>query len=362
MKRLLAFLLCLVMLFVAGCTPAEPDPTEEPTAATEPTEITEAPTEPSEETEPTETEPPAPETVGGTVLADRTAVVLTTANRDETVDVVGEYDEYHYVVKTEQGYGIIEKRLVRMDGGEAYVQWNGYAYSGAKLYNNYHLLPEGVQELAMNTQILVLDSLGDSCVVQVGETIGYMRLDEISHNYIQYTPGSGSADGGDISLGDRGVTLLSSFVPQSGEVSGSAVVLADGAEIMLGWYDRGETAQIITEEGYAEAKDGWHAVYLEGLCGYIRQNLAAQEGAEPYAEWDGYAHSQAGLYNNYYLTGEPVTKLSANTSVHILCDLGNCYLVIAGDTTGYMDKGQVSETYITYSGSSGGGEWSDPVM
>lgn len=359
MKRLLAFLLCLMLLLAAGCTQEEPVPTEEPTVATEPTQVTEAPTEPSEETEPTETEPPAPETVAGSVLADRTAVVLITANRDETLDVVGEYDEDHYVVKTELGYGIIEKRLVRMDGAEAYAQWNGYAYSGAKLCNNYHLLHEGVQELAMNTQILVLDSLGDCCVVQVGETIGYMRLDEISHNYIQYTPG-GSSDGGDISLRQGSLTLLSEFVAQSGEVSGSAVVLADGAEIMLGWYDRGETAQIITQEGYAEAKDGWHAVYLEGLCGYVRQNLVAQEGAEPYAEWDGYAYSQAELYDNYYLTGEPLTKLSANTSVHILCDLGDCYMVSAGDATGYMAKDQVSETYITYSG--GGGEWSDPVM
>lgn len=362
MKRLFAILLCMVLLFAAGCTQDESIPTEEPTVATEATETTEAPTEPSEETEPIETEPPAPQTVSASALADHVDVVLMTVDRDTVVEIAGEFSEDYYVVRLETGYGLIEKRLVRPEGEVAYEQWDGYAYSGAEFYTNYHLIPdETTRELAMNTQLVILDSLGECVVVQYGDEVGYMRPDEISRNYIRYTPGSGSADGGDISLSDRGgMALLSTLAPQAGEVTGTAVVLANGAEILLGWYDREEEVLIISEEGFAGEKEGWYAVYAEGLWGYVRQELVALEGAEAYLQWDGYTRYQAAVYGNYYLSGNPVMQPNSNTVVTVLQDLGTCYLVSIGEQIGYMAKGEVSESYINYS--SGGGEWSDPVM
>lgn len=361
MKKLLAMILCLALL-LAGCNLAAPDTGESQSPTDPSTEATDPPTQP-QETEPPVTEPPAPETVSGTVLADRTAVILTTVDRGAAVALAGDFDEAHYVVKTELGYGLIEKRLVRPEGGEVYAEWDGYAYSGAKLYNNYHLLPGGALDLTTNTQIKVLDAYGDNCLVQVGEVIGYMDLSTISTTRITYKP-SGGADGGDISLSHQSsatVTLLSNFVTQEGETTGNATVLVDGAEIILGWYDRGDTLGIIAEDGFLEAKEGFHSVYLDGFCGYVRQNLVAQAGAEPYTEWDGYARANAPFYTNYYLSGEPARKLSTNTEIHVLMDLGNCCLVSVGEDTGYMDVSQISTTRITYSGGGGGGEWTETI-
>lgn len=370
MKKITVILLCLMLLFAAGCneeTPVTTQGTTEPSETTVPVETTQATTAPTEPepTEPPVTEPPVPETVPGTVLADRTMVILETAQRGSTVEVVGEFDADHWVVKTELGYGLMEKKLVRMDGEAAYAQWEGYARSGAKLYDNYHLLSPEIQSLSMNTKVQVLEDLGGCYLVQVGDALGYMRQDQVSKSYIKPSSGgsSGGADGGDISLDySWGVSLLSVSAPQSGEVTGSAIVLADDAEISLGWFDRGETMQIVTESGFAEEKEGYYTVYLDGLYGYVWQNLAAQEGEAPYAQWQGYARSNAPLYDNYYLTGDAVKKLSANASVQVVCDLGVCYLVQVGEDTGYMAKDQVSETRIKYSSGSSGGEWSDPVL
>lgn len=362
MKKFLIILLCLVLLVSSGCTGETTLETEPSVLETEAQMSTESEATETTETEPVETEPPAPKTTSGTALADHVTVILTTAKRGDTLTLAGEFDKDHYVVKLEQGYGLIEKRLVRPESSEPYVQWEGYAGYGAKLFDNYHLLPTGT-DLAVNTKLLVLEDLGDCCVVQIGDQIGYMAGSQISKSYIQPSGGGGGgADGGDISLGNYAVRL-STLVPQSGEVSGTAVVLADDAEIILGWYDLGEMLEIVNGEGFAESKDGYHIVWLEGICGYVRTNLAATEGTEPYEAWNGYAKYQAALYGNYYLTGDSLKVLTANATVQILQDLGNCYLVETDGLTGYMSKDHVSDSYIDYGGGGGsGGEWSDPVM
>ena len=373
MKKLLCVLLALLLLLTAGCGAKEESA---PTEATAPP--TEKPTEPPTEapTEPPVTEPPAPETVSGTALADKTEILLQTMNRDDTVEIAGEFDGNYYIVKLETGFGLIEKRLVRLEGEPAYEAWDGFAKSNADLYGHYQMLEEPVESLSMNTEIKVLDTLGNCLVVQYGNTVGYMLEDEISSSYIQpYTGGgggsgsggsSGGADGGDITLSYYGAMMpLGVFVPQDQEVTGKGTVLADEAEVILGWFDRGDAVSIINEDGFAEPRDGWYAVYVEGLCGYVRQFLVLQEGEIPYEQWDGYARSGSELYDNYYLRGEPIDDLSGNTELRILCDLGDCYLVSAGEQIGYLAKDQVSESYINYSsggGGSSGGDWTPPAL
>jgi len=370
MKYWIAVILCLTVL-LAGCQtekPAEPilTPTQPSTAApqTLPPETDPPQTQPPV-TEPVETEPPVPETAAATALADGTQVILTTANRGDRVDIVDEFLEEYYVVRTEQGYGLIEKRLVRLDGEPGYEQWTGYARSGAKLYDHYHLLAEGAEGLSKNTKVQVLDSLGDVYLVQVDETMGFMRASQLSKTKIKSSSGGGggSADGGDISLGFQGgISLLSTLAPQTEVSSSVGQILADGAEILLGWYDREETVQIVTQEGFAPAREGRYTVYLGGQFGYVWQSLIAEEGAQSYAAWDGYARKNAGFYDNYHLRGEPGKKLSTNTGVQVLQDLGCCYLVQVGEQIGYMDKAQVSQTKIKTSSGSTGGEWTNPVM
>lgn len=365
MRKLWIILLCL-MVCMTGC---KQERTAAPTNTTDRTEtesVSTIPSDPQVETEPQVTEPPVPDTVTAVALADHTDVVLTTVDRDESIDIAGEFDENYYVVKLESGYGLIERCLVRMDGEAVYAQWDGYAYHGAVLYDNYHLLPGGEKELSKNTIVRVLDCLDGCYVVQLDETIGYVRESQISKTYIKPYSGGGGQDGGDISLsyGDETSNLytnLSLFVPQSGEVSGKGIVLVNGAEIILGWFDRDDSMQIIAEAGFAPEQEGWYSVYLNGTVGYVRQNLSLMDGAEPYMQWNGYSRSGAEVFDNYYLNGESVKTLSTNTDIHVVCDLGACYLVSIGETIGYMNKDHISETRITYNGG-GESEWSDPVM
>lgn len=370
MKKWFILLLCFVMLISAGCDDNTLDITENPT-----TEATNEPTLPPETTTPTvppttvpeETEPPVPETVTGTVLADYTVLLSITVPKDTEVEVVGEFDENHYILKTELGYGLISKKLVRLEGAEAYEQWNGYAKSNAKFYDNYHLIPGNEVKQKKNTKVQVLEDLGESLLVQIGDTVGYMRASDVSEKKIQSATGGGGggSDGGDISLDFQGdVSLLSTVVVQEGEITGKGTVLADNAEIFYGWFDRDEQIQIITEAGYMEEKEGWYPVWLDGLCGYARQNLVLLDGEEPYAPWEGYAKKNAPIYDNYFLSGKQAKKLAVNTKVNVICDLETCYLAQVGEDYCYIAKDKVSETKIKTGGGGGGGggDWTPPAM
>lgn len=370
MKRILAILICMTLL-LAGCKENVPqltitDPTEEPTVPTT-HPVTQPPTtEPT--TVPTETEPPVPDTLPATALADKVYFVLTTLARDAVVEIAGEYDENYYIVKTAEGHGLMEKRLIRLDGAASYEGWTGYAVYGAKVYTNYQLLPGGEQALNMNTKVPVLDDLDGTLVVQTDSGIGYMREKELSRGYIQPAPsgGSGSADGGDITLSTQGgIVLLSNIITPSGDVTGKGTVLADDAAIILGWFDRNDTVSVINEDGFMVEKEGWYSIYHEGLYGYVRQNLVRKDGEEAYAQWNGFAKYQAQLFDNYYLNGEPVSKLAANVDVQILEDLCHCYLATSGEHTGYIAKDMVSETKINYNSGGGGdsgGDWTPPAL
>ena len=102
MKKLMIFLLVAVLLMTAGCGAKQPEPTEAPTEATVP--ATEAPTEPPTEAPTEAPTEPVPECINTTVQVNDAPAILALLNRGDIVDVVGEYDEEHYVIKTESGY------------------------------------------------------------------------------------------------------------------------------------------------------------------------------------------------------------------------------------------------------------------
>lgn len=369
MKRTIAWTVCLMAILLASCGQKAPAPAEETTI---PSETTVA-------TEPTETEPPAPEMICAEVLVDEAPVILVTLDRGTQVDVVGDYDEDHWVVKLETGYGLVEKRLLCMEEDAPYEQWTGYARYGALFYTDYHQSASTAQKLSTNTKLLVLDAIGDLYIVEREGIIGYVSAEKLGRSPSRSKSGgsggggggsSYGADGGDIALSWRGgVMLLAAFVPQSGEPTGKASVLADSTEVLLGWYDRGEMAQIVTQAGFALEKQGYHTVYLEGLYGYIRQDLLQPEGEEAYAQWEGYARYGSQLFGNFYLNGEPLQKLPTNTKVQVLCQLEGCCLVLVDEELGYLETAKISQTRITSKPGGGGGgggggsqEWSDPVL
>ena len=363
MKKMMTILLAVLLLLTAGCVPQQQEVTE-PTVPETTVPVTEEPTEaPTEEPteEPTEapTEP-IPDCINAVVQVDNAPAILTLLNRGDTVDVVGEYDDDHYVVKTESGYGLIEKQLLRMSGEEANVVWTGYTYGGAPIYSNYQLTGDATQSLNLNTQVEILDELKYCYVVKYGETVGFMAKGQVSRNKIQYSGGGGSADGGDISLGFGGIVTLST-VEQSGDVTGTAEVLADGTQVILGYFDREELAPVVAEEGFAPEWDGYYTLYLNGLYAYLPQNLALLEGEAPYEQWSGYTGYSGAVYESYLLLGDS-KNVNLNTSVTVLWDGGEFYVVSINDAIGYMAKDKVSPNRYATGGGGGGDDWTPPIM
>ncbi len=362
MKKYLTLLLVLALLVCAGCTQQPPDPTvpstEPSQAPSEPTEATDAPTEP------TETEPPVPETTEVSLKANGTPVVLLTLSRGDVVELVGEFDETHNIVKAQDLYGLVEKRLLRTAAQEAYTPWTGYAYSSAPLYAHHQLQGEPIQTLTLNTTVEILEDLGSSYLVRCQDTLGCMKKSSVSASYITYSGGSsGGADGGDIELRQPTLGLLAS-VPQSGEVTGQATVLTDGVDLIACYLGTADPVLMVTEDGFAEPREGYVPVYLSdvGLIGYVPASLLKAAGDEAYTPWDGYANFSAEVYDNFYLLGDPMSKPAVNTAIDVVEELESCYVIEFNGTLCYMAKNLVSRTPLTVGGGDSGGEWSPPAM
>ena len=115
---------------------------------------------------------------------------------------------------------------------------------------------------------------------------------------------------------------------------------------------------LVEVTGYAE--DGSAIVKIGDATGTVEKELLRFAGDESYESWTAYARYNTPLYKDYKLTGEAEKKLKTNTELTILDELESCYLVKAGEDTGYIAKKQASKWRITSSpkteddGSSGG--------
>lgn len=369
-KYVIALLvLCLVL---CGCSELVPPRTTVESQNASQDAATTAPALPPETTVPSTTEETvlAPALSWGTAVVDDTPAILKLLMRGDTVDVVGEFDDDYYVIKTEDGYGLVEKTLLWGNGEAAFQTWTGYAFYLAELYDNYHLTGNSVKKLYRNTAVEVLDDLGWSYVVRVDNTVGYMNKAQVSQRPFYSGGGSSSiggstgADGGDISLQFRGGVTLLSAIQQEGDVTGQATVLADETEVVLGFFSRGEQVPMVAEDGFANKWDGYVTVYLNGMYAYVPQTLVLAEG-KTYEAWDGYCYWNGVVYDNFYLLGEPIDMLDTNVQVRVIAELENCYLVEVNGTTGYMGKDLVSHSRIPSGGGAGGStgeEWSPPVL
>ena len=118
---------------------------------------------------------------------------------------------------------------------------------------------------------------------------------------------------------------------------------------------------LVEVTGYAS--DGSAIVTIGDATGTVEKELLRFAGDESYGSWTAYARYNTALYENYKLTGEAEQKLKTNTELTILDELDGCYLVKAGEDTGYIAKKQASKWRITSkpqtdgggSSSSGGG-------
>ena len=372
MKKAFLFLLAALMLLTAGCGAQAPAGTTAPNSENTATEAAPETTEPQATTE------ALPEVAEATVLADHVPAVLLFKDRGETLDVVGDYDEEHYVVKTEPGYGLVRKVLVRTEGQEPYESWTGYARYNTGFYDNLALRGEPLQVLAQNTEVQVLEDLGTCLLVELEEGTGFVKKEQIAQWRIKGGGSGGSGgsgggshegqDGGDITLQVRGGFVPLAIIDQTGEVTGTATVLADGTPIILGYFDRGDAVPLVVEPREDLALEGWSLLSFDGIYAYVQLPLVQQPGSEAYEAWDGFAGRNSKCYGDLEMTGEPMAGVWTNVPVHVIADLGDCYLVEINGNQGYMAKDQVSETKIPVSSGggsdsgSGGKEWSDPVL
>lgn len=378
MNKVFIILMAGVLLLLAGCGAEAPLETEAPIAA-ETSEAVET-TEATETQAPTE---PLPETAEAQVLADQVPAILMFKNRDDILDVVGEYDKEHYVVKTKSGYGLVQKILVRTEDQELYESWKGFARYNTELHDNLYLHGEPVQVLNMNTEVEVLEDLGVSLLVKLDETMGFVKKEQISKWRIEYSGSSddsgesgGSSnvgqDGGDITLQSGGSLVLLSIIEQTGEVTGTAHILADGTPIILGYFERGDMVPVVKNPHEDLILEDYCLLYLNGLYAYVQIPMLQLPGSQAYETWDGFVGVNAKCFDNFNLIGDPMTGIWTNVPVHVLADLGHCYLVEINANIGYMAKDSVSKTQIPIysggsdssdsSGDSGGKEWSDPVL
>lgn len=376
MKRIAILLLVAVMLLTAGCKkergePTIPSTTDQTTAAVDTTETTQEATQTTTEA-PTE---PVPECMEAQVKVYDAPAILMFVNRGDTVDVVDEFDEDHYVIKTEAGYGLVEKQFLRLSDAEPYKTWTGYAAGYIRLYANHRLDGEPLQSLSLNTKMEVLEELKYSYLVKLGDTLGFVKKGTLSTYYIEYNEPeqeeeeSSGQDGGDISLFNGGVTLLAA-IEQSGEVTGTAEVLVDEVPVILGYFHLGEIVEVVAEEGFVPAWEGYHTLYLNGFYAYMPMNLTLDETEEPYASWDGYCGYNAYVYDNYYLLGKGDWQYT-NTLVTVLWDGGEFYVVSVDGEIGYMDRDEVSQSkyHIETGGGSNdsgeeeeSGDWTPPAL
>ena len=115
---------------------------------------------------------------------------------------------------------------------------------------------------------------------------------------------------------------------------------------------------LVEVTGYAS--DGSATVKIGDGVGTVEKELLCFAGDGPYESWTAYARYNTPLYKDYKLTGEAEKKLKTNTELTILDELESCYLVKAGEDTGYIAKKQASKWRITSKpktddGSSSGG-------
>lgn len=380
MEKYKIALLALALTLCAGCGKKEPEAAMFATAAVHPEKTVFVSNLSMENVS-------APEITMGKAKADKTPAILDFLMRGETVDVVGEYDEDYYVIKTEKGYGLVGKELLRDASARAYKSWRGYSYYRAEVYDNYHLAGEPVEYLIQNAQIDVLDDLGYCYVVQVGKLKGFMNKTRLSQWYISSGDSAGAggnnssdagggvdeslgADGGDISLqfygNQAGISRLT-MIDQTGDVTGQAVVLADKTEVTLGFFDRDEEIPMVTGTN-TENQDGYVTVYLNGLYACVPQMLVMTEDMEAFEAWDGYSRWNGAVYDNFYLLGEPAVRLYTNAHVHVIDELETCYLVEVDGKEGYLGKNLICHGRIatdssnTGSNSGNEGKWSLPIL
>ena len=177
MKKFFVIFLALTLALGAGCSNQGEQPTAPVAEATAPTT---APAPAADQTEPTETTAPAPRTVEGTIQGVHIPAILSFPQRGDIVQVTGYPDEATATVTVGDAQGSLAKVLLRFDSEESYEAWQAYAKYNTQVFAGYTLVGEPLATLKTNTQMTVLDDLGECYLVQIEDLTGYIAKTQAS--------------------------------------------------------------------------------------------------------------------------------------------------------------------------------------
>lgn len=378
MKKFFVIFLALTLALGTGCSHQAEQPTTPVAVATEPTT---APAPAADQTEPTETTAPAPRTVEGTVQGIHIPAILSFPQRGDILQVTGYPDEATATVTVGNAQGGLAKVLLRFDSEESYEAWQAYAKYNTQVFEGYTLVGEPLATLKTNTQMTVLDDLGECYLVQTEDLTGYIAKTQASKWRIKgssSSSGSGSGgsgtgkDGGDISLtgfaGDIRPVLLADTVK-----TGAAQVRADGGRVVLKYFDRGDKVQLVLDAEVAPEIPGYALILEDGVLAYIPVDWVEKPGDEVFQPWEGYAGYQCKRYDNFELAGKSLGQLSGNKKITVLWQSGDVLLVESESGVSYIAASTARTTPIPRSsggssgsggsgGGSGGGDWTPPKL
>lgn len=339
---------------------------------------------------------PGPKLETGVIQADGIPAILWLLSEGDQVTVTEALDEKTSLVETEYGTGTLETQLLRFEGDPEYEPWMGYVGYNTELYPTYELCGTPVQTLKTNTKVFVLDELEDCYAVALedpnapreeteqaaegeeDQTVFFAMKKQVSKGPFQYGSGddSGSSgapgpqDGGDISMAYYTLSPLSDVVFEEEEKTGPAVVRVDDAKLILGTFQRGDTVQIVTEEGFAPELEGYLTILIDDTYAYVPEGWVQREGDEPFEQWNGYAGFDCKLYDNYLLRGQPIKQIYANSKLTVLWDNGEIsliQLIDKNETIGFVASSTLQTTPVSIGGdddssSSSGPVWTPPVL
>lgn len=375
MKKFFVIFLALTLALGTGCSNQGEQPTAPVAVASAPTT---APAPAADQTEPTETTAPAaPRTVEGTVQGIHIPAILSFPQRGDIVQVTGYPDEATATVTVGDAQGSFAKVLLRFDSDESYEAWQAYAKYNTQVFDGYTLVGEPLATLKTNTQMTVLDDLGECYLVQTEDLTGYIAKTQASKWRIKSSSsssGSGSGgsgtgkDGGDISLtgfaGDIRPVLLADTVK-----TGAAQVRADGGRVVLKYFDRGDKVQLVLDAEVAPEIPGYALILEDGVLAYIPVDWVEKPGDEVFQPWEGYAGYQCKRYDNFELAGKSLGQLSGNKKITVLWQSGDVLLVESESGVSYIAASTARTTPIprssggsSGSGGSGGGAWTPPKL
>lgn len=378
MKKFFVIFLALTLALGTGCSHQAEQPTAPVAEVTAPTT---APAPAADRTEPTETTAPAPRTVEGTIQGIHIPAILSFPQRGDIVQVTGYPDEATAMVTVGNAQGSLAKVLLRFDSEESYEAWQAYAKYNTQVFDGYTLVGEPLATLKTNTQMTVLDDLGECYLVQTEDLTGYIAKTQASKWRIKgssSSSGSGSGgsgtgkDGGDISLtgfeGDIRPVLLADTVK-----TGAAQVRADGGRVVLKYFDRGDKVQLVLDAEVAPEIPGYALILEDGVLAYIPVDWVEKPGDEVFQPWEGYAGYQCKRYDNFELAGKSLGQLSGNKKITVLWKSGDVLLVESESGVSYIAESTARTTPIPRSsggssgsggsgGGSGGGDWTPPKL